>query len=97
MPTTPVARVLIRRSSDAVIGEHFVGRLCETPILSSHESRDCGTNILRVQTQMIPPRIDTDDTNFGYRSARASRVGDRAVANQNSFQPQIQTDYWDTE
>src|SRR5260370_12589151 len=35
MPTTPVARVLIRRSSAAVIGEHFVGRFCETPILNS--------------------------------------------------------------
>src|SRR4029077_10111631 len=35
MPTTPVARVLIRRSSAAAIGEHFVGRFCETPILNS--------------------------------------------------------------
>jgi hypothetical protein len=33
MPTTPVARVLIRRSSAAVIDKHFAGRFCETPIL----------------------------------------------------------------
>src|SRR5262249_17977706 len=48
MPTTPVARVLIRRSSAAAIGGHFVGRLCQTPILnrkeSNLESRDCGTD-----------------------------------------------------
>jgi hypothetical protein len=35
MPTTPVARVLIRRSSDEAIGEHFVERFCETPILNA--------------------------------------------------------------
>src|SRR5262249_9525265 len=34
-PTTPVARVLIRRSTVSAILRHFVRRFCETPILKS--------------------------------------------------------------
>jgi hypothetical protein len=42
MPTTLVARVLIRRSSASLIGGHFVGRFGETLILNS--AADLTTN-----------------------------------------------------
>jgi hypothetical protein len=64
MPTTPVARVLIRRSSDEAIGEHFVERFCETPILNAAAdpttdlvTRLWGAHAARVLVSAASPKL----------------------------------------
>jgi len=85
-PTTPVARMLMRRSAASAIAGHFVGRFSETPILNS--AANLTTNGIGIAGECCSVRCPQRTSFGGCQVALGDLSKDQSSSLQDAYAPQ---------